>query len=267
MEKSSMTSSDLTEFLDAAHLTRYVASEFPQRGGIMLVGPPASLKTSIISEALCHYPDALVLSDLNIKTLSPLREDFISGRFSTIAFKEFSKLYERKADTAKNMEGHLRALVDEGLTRMSFEDQRTGSISARSLVIGALTFEFYGRHFAYWKESGFARRFLWLMYSMRDYKVIPDAIQARKPLRLNTIERRKPPHNRLIRDYCTAEDLERVREMVSWQSSEDTGQILLQKIVSVLKWKYENGDKEKPYKLLKAIEPALTSGTCWMEVK
>src|SRR6266849_9404066 len=104
------------EVLDAAHLTKFVHSPFPTRGGILLIGPPETLRTTLIDSALSDYPDALVLSDINVKQLIEMREDMSAGKITTLAFTELAKLYARNPAVAKNIEGHIMALVEEGLS-------------------------------------------------------------------------------------------------------------------------------------------------------
>ena len=82
----------LLEVLDAAHLTKFVRSPFSSRGGILLIGPPETLRTTLISSALEDYPDALVLSDINVKQLIEMREDMSAGKITTLAFTELAKL-------------------------------------------------------------------------------------------------------------------------------------------------------------------------------
>src|SRR6476646_6884687 len=135
-----MKARSLLEVIDAAHLSYYVESPFPSRGGLMLVGPPGVLKSTFIASGLSDYPSALVLSDLNVQQLVRLRDDLSGGRYTSIGFTEFEKLYQRASSTSENIEGHIKALVEEGFTRASFEDQRMATMSARALVVGAMTY-------------------------------------------------------------------------------------------------------------------------------
>ena len=79
----------LIEFLDATANTRYVDGPYEDRGGVMLVGFPGSLRTRMIKSALDSHSDALILSDLNVKQWLHLREDFITGRYATLGFMDF----------------------------------------------------------------------------------------------------------------------------------------------------------------------------------
>src|SRR6266849_1514734 len=112
----------LIEILDAAHLIVFVDSPYLQRGGIMLVGPPETLRTTVIDIALKQHPGALRLSDLNMKSLTGMKDDFTNGRYSTVGFLDYQKLYERNQSTSSNMEGTIRQMIEEGFTRTSHDD-------------------------------------------------------------------------------------------------------------------------------------------------
>src|SRR5256885_1629489 len=114
----------LMEVISAGHLAKFVDGPFDQRGGIFLVGPPGHLKSTIIKLALIEYPDTLVLSDINVQEFGRLKNSLIGGRYTTIGFGEFEKLYERNPTTAANLEGTLRGMVEEGFDKLSFESQQ-----------------------------------------------------------------------------------------------------------------------------------------------
>ena len=105
----------------------------------MLIGPPGALKTTMIEDSYNIYPNALIVADLNINTLMALRQDLVSGRFSTIAFTEFEKLYQRRADTAaffRHHQGDSRQLKKESFTDKRWPSQpqhHIGSLGRRML--------------------------------------------------------------------------------------------------------------------------------------
>jgi hypothetical protein len=184
MPQFSLPPQVVIEVLDAAQLTAYLDTpEFPKRSGIMLVGPPGAMKTSLILSAFSYYPSALVLSDLNINSMMGLREELVSGRFKSMIFPEFDKLYQRRSDTASNIEGTIKQIVEDGFTRASFEPQGMMTMNARALVVGAITYQFYSYHYDNWKKSGFARRFLWAFIRLRQPDKIMDAVESRSQVR------------------------------------------------------------------------------------
>lgn len=250
-----MNAKILIEFIDAAQLTSYIESPFPQRGSIMLVGPPGAMKTTIIKTALGEYPSALFLSDLNINSLMALRESLISGRYKTIAFPEYEKLYQRKADTAANIEGTIKQLIEEGFTRASFEEQDAITYTARTLVIGAMTYSFYSSRIGKWRESGFKRRILWMGIKLSDPDKIMDAIRKWELIELGNVPRRYPTNN--IPFNVTDGESRYIEKMLEGQW-EATPYVLLKKILAVLKWKYVN-EPEKPMQIMKEIRACLNN--------
>jgi hypothetical protein len=249
-----MSPQTLIEVLEAAHLTSFITGcPFEQRGGIMIVGPPGILKTSFIETALSEHPNALILSDLNVNSLMKLRESLISGRYKTIAFPEFEKLYQRKADTASNVEATIKQLVEEGFTRASFEEQDAITFKARTLVIGAMTSNFYDKKIGGWREQGFKRRFLWVAITLLDPNEIMKAIRRGKKLELNDIYRRYPTSGiPLDVDESESKKLEAMLS-AQWQA---TPYVLLKKIYSVLKWKYKN-NPERPMQIMQEFSESI----------
>jgi len=45
-----------------------------------------------------------------------MRDDIAGGRINTLSFLEMEKIYQRHASTSSNIEGHLKAMVEEGFT-------------------------------------------------------------------------------------------------------------------------------------------------------
>ena len=158
----------LIEILSACHLSAFVESIHKERGGIMLIGPPASLKTAV-TEVLDLYPANQLLSDLTVKQAVRLRDDISGGKITTLAFTDFAKLYQRQSSGASNIEGFLRAVTAEGFRRANWEDSRIAVIPARCMVVASMTQHFYTKHYADWIDDGFARRFLRCVFRARPY--------------------------------------------------------------------------------------------------
>lgn len=236
----------LIEIIDAAHLTSFIHSPFPQRGCLMIVGPPGAMKTTFISTALREYPSTLFLSDLNINSLMKLRDSLVSGRYRTIAFPEYEKLYQRKADTASNIEGTIKQLIEEGFTRASFEEQDAITSTARTLVIGAMTYSFYNKMISQWRESGFKRRILWMGIKLGDPDKVMHAIRKWELIELDGILRRYPSKD--IPFNVTETESKYIEKMLEGQW-EATPYVLLKKMLAVLKWKYPRQPK-KPMEIM-----------------
>lgn len=260
-----MKKTTLLEILDAAHLTKMVQSPFEQRGGMMLVGPPASLKSTLIKSAIDEHYDALVVSDLNIQTLVKLRDDLRSGRYGTIAFLEFEKLYARRADTSSNIEATLKQLVEEGFHRASFEDQRMASTASRCLVVGAMTSNFYENHFSQWNNDGFLRRFLWCHYTVTNAHLLMDAIADWQPLDLGTYSS-KNPGNKFIPYKVNDTENNLIRKWLKDQPGQQTPFVLMKKILSVLHWKYDKESSKKALRIMEDFAQCLRSDGAQMEL-
>jgi hypothetical protein len=228
----------LIEVLSAAHLSRFVNhSIYQQRGGVFIVSPPGSLKSSLIRSALNGFPDALQLADLNINTLTMLKSSFIDGKYSTMAFGEFEKLYQRNPATAANIEGHLKAMVEEGFGKSSFEDQRMVMTESRVLVIAGITPSCYSRLHSKWMENGFMRRFLWCSYTLNDPNAITEAIHKWKPLTFGRVVKEMPANENIPYNVTTKEST-KIRDLLKYQPSLETPYTLAKKIFCVLKWRH-----------------------------
>lgn len=239
-----MKLSSLIEMTVAGHLSNYVTSPFKDRGGIMFVAPPGSLKSTIIKQCLETYPDAMVLSDLNAQTINPLRDEFASGRYKTMAFPAFEKLYERDPRTASNCIGILKAMVCEGYSEASFEDHRMqGVFEARAFIAGAMIPALYRRKYSEWVESGFARRFLWSFYKFDDPDIILKAIHQWKRIEFNMDIAIRPME--YIKFDVNPEESKILLELCRHQPAREAPFVILKKILSVLKWRYPK-DKKRP---------------------
>jgi hypothetical protein len=249
----------LIEVLIAAHLSAFVdADEFPERGGLMLIAPPGNMKSTFIKSCYRSYmPSAIIMSDVNVETLNKMRDKMAQGYIRTLALPAFEKIYERNPQTAKNIEGHLKALVDEGFNLPSFRDQQMlGQSEARCLVVGGIVQACYARHFSNWEENGFNRRFVWSSFQLADPYVLVAAIHNWQRIEF---DHRMPamPQRRIKMNVTIAESLE-VRHMLDQQGCGATPYALIKKILSVLKWRYNRpGDEKKPMQIMRDFSQSL----------
>jgi hypothetical protein len=242
---------NLYRFIAAAHLTHAVdavPSAFSQCGGVMLVAPPEQMKSTAV-KCLDGYGDCLVLSDLNVRQLAKhLRDEISSGRYHTLALTAFEKLYARDQDTAMNIEASLSAMMEEGFGHASFEDSRSFVRVAKCLVVGALVESSYRAHYSHWLESGFARRFLWLHFKLKDPMLLTRAIVNWEPLSVANGEGLPAlPYGNNIPWSTTKEELFEIHKLIKEQPGKSTPHILCAKTLSVLKWHFrqaENPAKE-----------------------
>lgn len=253
-----MTPQNLMEFIDGGVLTTFVNHPLRSQGGLFLVGPPESLKTSILERALKPYENALCLSDCNAQQLTFLKEDISRGRYDVIAFKEFSKLFERDARTANNVLGHLRAFVDEGFSHSPRQDPRMQATTARCIVMGAMTESFYSKNFTKWVEDGFARRFLWLLFDVQNINKATQALLNREMVKLDGIPRRYPGEKEIPFELD-----EKEKKYIVSILKEQRGQTLpvafMAKLYCALKWKYHK-EPHRVREILDDVTPALSVG-------
>lgn len=244
----------LIEVISAAHIAKYVEGPFTQRGGIMLVGPPGHWKSSIIQASLLEYPDSLILSDINLQELARLKDALVGGRYTSIGFGEFEKLYERNPQTAANVEGTLRAMVEEGFDKMSFQSQQMQSMKAQIFVVGGMTPSAYAKRFQAWIDSGFARRFLWVNYRLENPDIIVEAIRNWKKHEFGRPSFRVPANRQI--PYKISRDVDSaIEKMLDHQPSKETPFVVMKKIYCALSWRY---NARKARQIMEDFAPGLS---------
>lgn len=233
-----MRAASVVKFLDGAHLSGYVeAPTMPERGGVMLLAGPGNLKTSMIKAAFTPYiPSALIVGDINVPTLNDLRESMAEGALLTLALTAFEKIYERNPQTADNVEGHLKGFMDEGFTVPSYMSQQLlGQSTSRCLVVGGIVQSTYETKHKRWKENGFARRFIWLSFTLGDKAALLDSIADQRRIKLDAPSYKRPEP---IKMAVTRLESDKLRDMLRTQETPTTAFALLSKCYAALKWKY-----------------------------
>lgn len=251
----------LLDVLDAGYLAKYVESpDFPQMGGIMLNKPPGNMGTTFIKTAASYHPDVQICSDLTLPAFKVMRDDFTGGRYTGLALTEVDKLYSRQMTTAMNLEGLIKALVEEGFTAFATEDQRTPGPEARAHVQGAMTTSLIRKHNERWRDNGFSRRFLWITFALKEPWRIQEAVHEWKKIEMGSIVSRRPV-NRRIPYRIEPNESEMIGSILREQPGGNaTAYVLLKKIFCVLRWKYpvKNGI-DRATEIIKDLAPALTS--------
>jgi hypothetical protein len=251
-----MRVTSLIELLDAAINTKWVQGPFHERGGIMIVGPPGSFKSTIIESALSEHSDAIPLSDLNVQQWIKLKDDFVSKRYSALGFPEFEKIYQRHPATASNLEGIIKALICEGYVSAPNGDPRTPRLKARALVLGGITTDCFERKYDEWQRNGFLRRFIWIVTAVQNPDLIVQAIRNWEKINFGSINTR--PANGEIPVKIGAERSKFIEHIMKHQAGlHGTAYVLIKKITAVLEWKYSKSQK-KVDELLQDIAPALS---------
>jgi hypothetical protein len=241
--KEKVKTSSLIQVLGAAHLTYYldgVPENFQNRGGVMLVAPPENFKT-VMASCLRHYPNAMLLGDITTMQMAKIRDDIALGKIRTLVFPEFEKLYKREDSTAANVEGHIQQLIEEGFAHAAFEDKTAFVRTAKCMVVGALVENKYRVLWPEWSASGFARRWLWCHFLLDDRNVILRSICDWTPLKLSDKEGLPViPIDPIPWAVTKPEAQKLLRFLGGPAEAKASPFILLQKILSVLKWRYRH---------------------------
>lgn len=223
--------------LAAIHLSSFVESPFKDRGGIFLVGPPGALKSTCVEFLDVHFSDALVLSDVNVQTLVKLKDRISGHSIRTLVMSDMGKIYERHLSVAANVEGTLRALAGEGFQSASFEDATISRLTARATIIGAMTGSTREKHASRWDDSGFGRRFMWSLVSLRDPHALERAVVQGQLLEIVQSEAPHAPVSGSIPDYTTRAERLEIAGWCKYQPTPHNIQVAtLVKSWAVLKW-------------------------------
>ena len=257
----------LLEVLAAFHLTSFVESPMKDRGGIAIVAPPGSLKSSIIISCLGDYSDTLSLSDIDAKTLNALTPDFETGRYHTLALPDFEKIYQRNPATAANAEGVIAALVAQGRTEASYDDHRTlGLATARAAVVLGMVPSVVKRRVTEWLDNGFARRFLWVNFQLANSRAIVDAIHNWSRIQFDdNIAVQLPSKKGIPNMEVTPAESRRLEVMIKAQYDLSIPLLIMRRILVVLKWKYRD-DTKKPMMILSDFAESLGKNRAKLDI-
>lgn len=255
-----MKAETLIRVLVAAHYSHHVQGPEKLRqvhGGIMLVAPPGALKTAILKVALEGHANVLGLSDINVQGLGRLRHSIANGKIKTLLFYEYAKLYQRNVAVSSNVEGVVSALVDESYHKLAFDVQEAHALPCGALVVGAMVPQFYEEQLAGWGNSGFARRFLWCMYKLKNPTAIQEAIAKWKSVEFGSEFRFRIPLTDI--EYSLTEAEARwIQTLLVHNHGIETPSILLQKIACVLRWEFKAlGVKDDTIRIIKEFAPSL----------
>lgn len=229
------------EALCAAHLSSYVEGPFKERSGLMVVGPPSVLKSTLLGVVGKNYQNALELSDINVQSLVDLRDQMASGVIRTLIISELGKIYERHPSTARNLEGHLRALTAEGFSAASFQDSRMNRLVARCTLLTAMVPGLQEEHFKRWESTGFNRRFLWSLVTLADPQMLTKAVEQWTLFDFGVTAMPLIPTNGKIPNLATPAERHELNKWLKWQPGggmHATQLTLLSRMLSVLVWHY-----------------------------
>jgi hypothetical protein len=228
----------LIEVVAAVHLAPRVSGEVSkERGGLMLVAPPGQLKTTAI-EYLDSFPKTKLISNITTSSLNQLRQDFLSEEVVTMGFPDYDMIYKRHSSVASQIEGTLMSLMGEGFRNPAFSDQRVNVTKARCTIVAGITIKCYERMQSDWIDSGFARRFLWSRYTLKNSELLEDSIAKWKRHQLDGDFVMRIPNAGFI-PYCLNNvEAKRILYQLRYHVDRKLPFITAQRIVSVLCWKH-----------------------------
>lgn len=259
-----VTFEDYLECICAVHLASYVESPFKEHGGLMIVGPPAVMKSTLLDVLDRNYPDVVQLSDVNVQTLVDLRDQIGNENIRSLVMPEYGKLYERHPATATNLEGHIRALVAEGFSAASFEDSRMNRLRARCTVLAAMTPTLQNDHFKRWENTGFSRRFLWSLIRLRDPMMLTQAVEEWRLIDFGFKRAPAIPAEGTIPNLVNSRQRKQLAHLLKRQpggGAHATQLSLLARMLAVLVWHYKRtGTKRRAMDTVQAFASTLGDG-------
>lgn len=224
-------------------MSQFVEGPYTQRGGLWFVAEPGQLKTTAI-QTLEEYDKALLVCNLTVKSLNAMRGTFLSGSLKTLGISDLEQIYRRHSSVSAQLEGIIMSLVEEGYRTPGFLDQRIQATPARVAIVGGMSSTFFDKMQSNWLDCGFYRRFLWSRYSLQDSTLLEDAIsQWRKAELDGSFSMKKMPVSRTIRMNLNEKEIEEIRHSLRFHLDCKTPFVLAMKICSVLKWKFNRGER------------------------
>ena len=231
----------MLEAICAIHMASYVDSPVKDRGGLMLIGPPGVLKTSLLDVVGDNYHNAISASNLNTTTLLKMQQEFHAGTMRTLILPDVQAIYAGDPRTAGRLEQALMQLAGEGNRGASWQDSRHQRFKSRCTIFGAITIKHYEKMAENWEASGFLRRFLWSAYSLADPDILMDAIEKWTRADIGSIRVPALPANHSIPDSLSDDERRQIRSWLKHQPGPHEIQFaLLCRATSALRWHYAN---------------------------
>lgn len=200
------------------------------------MAPPEQLKTTFV-EILSNYSNALVLTDVVTRDISKIRDGLASNRYTTLALPEMQKLYDRDSDTAANIEGNLRALMEEGFSYVPGGSPDMRVIKAKAFILAGCTTNLYENRYDRWAKSGFLRRMLICIYRLKNPWMLSEAIKKWERIEIDGEFAWTLPNWASIPHTVTKGEAIEVERWCRWQEGMVDPASLIHKILSVLRWR------------------------------
>jgi hypothetical protein len=211
-------------------------------GGLMLVAPSGSLKSSLLTAIANVYPSRCICdSNWYYRKLMKLCGSFYNRSIRSIIIPELASIYAGDPRTGGRMEQMFQQMAGEGSFSTNENDTRWSRYEMRATIFAALTPEFATKHHEGWEE-GFHRRFFWAYLAMESDEILLDyLIQWRKA----NIEMNLPimePSDGVIPDLLSVAEKKQLAILLQDQKAfgpNHTRFVVFCKAVSVLRWHYK----------------------------
>ena len=237
----------LVEGICAIHLASYVAAPYKDRGGLMLVGPPGVLKTTLLDVLDDNYHNALSISNAFMGTMAKLQSAFYNGQIRSLCFPDLQSIYAGDPRTSARIEQMMMQLAGEATRTIGGgEDSRFAKFKGYCTIFACMTDTFYAGHANKWEGSGFLRRFLWSSYTLDDPEILMRAITQWTRADLGSYRIPEIPTNVYIKDTLSISER---KEVYTWLRHQPVPhEIQLQvmcKAVCALRWHYSQTGYKK----------------------
>ncbi len=231
----------MMEAICAIHLSSYVDSPYRDRGGLMIVGPPGVLKTTLLDVLDDNFHNALSISNAYMGTMKKLQPAFYNGQVRSLCFPDIQSIYAGDPRTSSRIEQMMMQLSGEATRTIGGdEDSRHAKFKGFCTMFGAMTDFFYTGHVGRWDTTGFLRRFLWSTYTLRDPDILMRAIEQWTRAELGYRVVPQIPMGGRIPDSLTQAERKEIWSWLRHQPLPHEIQLqVLCKAVSALKWHYE----------------------------
>ncbi len=197
----------LVEGICAIHLASYVSAPYKDRGGLMLVGPPGVLKTTLLDVLDENYHNALSVSNAFMQTMGKLQSAFYNGQVRSLCFPDLQSVYAGDPRTSGRIEQMMMQLSGEATRTVSGgQDSRYSKFKGYCTIFACMTETFHQARADRWDGIGFLRRFLWSTYTLADPEVLIRAIMEWTRADLGSYRIPEIPTNVFIKESLTAEE-------------------------------------------------------------
>jgi hypothetical protein len=212
-------------------------------------------------------PDTRAFSDMNTRDLMRVRDEIAARGVRALLFYDFQKIFERRLETAQNICGNIRALIDEGFV---YDGEGTGNHQpmANAFALMAMTPACFRTHEDEWISNGMLRRVVVCAYRLERPEMISNSIIANIPMRFG-VERFPIPIGKAVPQSVTEEESRwLLHSVLRYQHSRQaTGLTLMRKVWSMLRWRYR---KQKvtdiSFDVMKDFAPSLGKKAVDLEI-